>query len=240
MYPSIESSVNDIIKASWNITKGTVVPETDDIVMKNEGRLVDATYAYSDLADSSTIAQYLNNDVAAKIIRAFINTATRIFRNYDGEIRSFDGDRVMAIFIGEKKNWQAVRAAFAINWAVEEVIRPAIESNWDWSTTSKKLYKISHRVGIDTGESLIVRGGARNNSDLISVGGAPNIAAKLSDLKQGHATYITDRVFDDLDDELLHLESNGYRQSYWSRLYSKVQIGGTSNTVYGSNTYWGV
>lgn len=111
LQPSIESSVNDILKASWNITNGTVVPKTEDIVMKNGGRLVDATYAYADLADSSTIAQLLNNEVAAKIIRAFVNSATRILRHYNGQIRSFDGDRVMAIFIGEKKNWDAVRAA---------------------------------------------------------------------------------------------------------------------------------
>lgn len=237
LYPSIESSVNDIIKASWNITNGTVVPETDDIVMKNGGRLIDATYAYADLADSSTIAQSLKKETAAAIIRAFVNTATRIFRNYGGEIRSFDGDRVMAIFVGDDKNKKAVRAAYAINWAVEQVIRPAIKEGW---SDGEDFYKISHRVGIDTGQSLIVRGGARNNSDLISVGGAPNIAAKLSDLKHGHATYITDRVLDDLDDELLYIESNGYKQKCWSSLYSKVQIGGTFNTVYGSNTYWDV
>ncbi|WP_207549168.1 adenylate/guanylate cyclase domain-containing protein [Mycobacteroides chelonae] len=102
------------------------------------------------------------------------------------------------------------------------------------------LCNISHRVGIDTGESLIVRGGARNNNDLISVGAAPNIAAKLSDLKNGHTTYITDRVYDELADNLLYYESNGYRQNCWSKLYSSIQIGGTYNTVYGSTVYWGI
>lgn len=234
MYPSIESSVNDIIKASWNITNGTVVPETEDIVMKNGGKLIDATYAYADLADSSTIAQSLKKETAAAIIRAFVNSATRIFRNYGGEIRSFDGDRVMAIFIGEKKNWNAVRAALGINWAVEEVIRPAIRDGW---SDGADFYKISHRVGVDTGESLVVRGGARNNNDLISVGGAPNIAAKLSDLKDGYVTYVTDRVYNDLSDDLLAHEKTG---RFWTRLSSSVRIGGTSNVVYGSNTYWAV
>lgn len=240
MYPTVESTVNDIVATGWNITNGTVVPDTDDIALKNGGRLVDATYAYADLADSSTIAQYLNKEVAAKIIRAFVNSATRIFRNYDGEIRSFDGDRVMAVFIGDKKNWNAVRAAFAIEWAVAYVIRPKLKSHWDWSDTPKKLYEISHRVGIDTGESLIVRGGARNNSDLISVGAAPNIAAKLSDLKNGYSTYITDRVLDDIDDEeLLYVTSNGHKEKSFTKLLRPVEIGGTSNTVFGSNVYWG-
>lgn len=223
--------------AAWSITNGTVVPTTDDIVMRNGGRLLDATYAYADLADSSKIAQTLKKEAAAKIIRAFVNSATRILRNFGGEIRSFDGDRVMAIFVGDDKNWNAVRAAFAINWAVVEVIRPAIKSNW---SDGEDFCNISHRVGIDTGESLIVRGGARNNNDLISVGAAPNIAAKLSDLKNGHTTYITDRVYDELADNLLYYESNGYRQNCWSKLYSSIQIGGTYNTVYGSTVYWGI
>lgn len=241
MYPTISTSVSDIITASWNISKGTVVPETDDIVMKNGGRRVEATYAYADLADSSKIAQALNPEVAAKIIRSFVNSATRIFRFYDGEIRSFDGDRVMAIFIGEKKNWNAVRSAYAISWAVHDVIRPKLKEHWDWSTTPGGLYNISHRVGIDTGESLIVRGGARDNSDLISVGAAPNIAAKLSDLKFGHSTYATDRVIDALDgDDLLYYENNRLRLRCFERLNSRVEIGGTYNTVYGSSVSWGI
>jgi len=237
MQPSITSSVNDIMKASWNITDGKVVPKTEDIVLKNGGRLIDATYVYADLADSSTIAQSLTKEAAAKIIRAFVNTATRILRNQGGEIRSFDGDRVMAIFIGERKNWNAVRAAFAINWAVQDVIRPAIKSNW---SDGENFYKIGHRVGVDTGEALIVRGGARDNNDLISIGGAPNIAAKLSDLKNGHSTYVTDRVFDELTDDLLYYTQNDVRHSCWSKLYPAVKIGGTNNTVYGSTCHWAV
>ncbi|MDX5962821.1 hypothetical protein SIM91_05765 [Rhodococcus opacus] len=113
-----------------------------------------------------------------------------------------------------------------------EIIRPAIKDGW---SDGSDFCNISHRVGIDTGESLIVRGGARNNSDLISVGGAPNIAAKLSDLKNGHATYITKRVYDDLTDDLRYHTSVG---QFWSKLPIPVRIGGTSNIVYGSHTRW--
>ncbi|MGP6175365.1 adenylate/guanylate cyclase domain-containing protein [Corynebacterium sp. A21] len=229
--------MDDIMKEPWNITDGTVIPKTEDVVMKNGGRLVEATYVYADLADSSSIAQSLKKEAAAKIIRAFVNSSTRILRNFGGEIRSFDGDRVMAIYIGDDKNWNAVRAAFAINWAVLEIIRPAIKSNW---TDGEDFYNISHRVGVDTGTSLIVRGGARNNNDLISVGGAPNIAAKLSDLKTGYSTHITERVRADLTDDLLYYKSNDVLLDCWSKLPASVTIGGKPNTVYGSNIQWGI
>jgi adenylate cyclase len=237
LFPTIETSVDEIMTADWNITNGTVVPRTDDIVMKNGGRLIEATYAYADLADSSKIAQSLKKEAAAKIIRAFVNSATRILRNFGGEIRSFDGDRVMAIYMGADKDWNAVRAAFAINWAVLNVIRPAIKVNW---SDGENFCNVGHRVGIDTGEALIVRGGARSNNDLISVGGAPNIAAKLSDLKDGHSTYITDRVYNELSENLLYYEQYGTRRPCWSRLYRIVEIGGSHNTVYGSNVHWEV
>ncbi|XKH54008.1 adenylate/guanylate cyclase domain-containing protein [Citricoccus nitrophenolicus] len=149
MYPTIESSVYDIFNAPWNITNGTVVPETEAIVMKNGGRRVDATYLYADLAGSSKLAHTMQKETTARIIRAYVNTAVRILRYHGGEIRSFDGDRVMAIFMGHSKNNDAVRTALAINWAVQEVIAPAIEKKW---TDVSKNYTIGHGIGIDTGE----------------------------------------------------------------------------------------
>jgi class 3 adenylate cyclase len=235
MYPTIESSVSDILKEPWNITEGRVVPKTEDIVMKNGGRRVDATYLYADLAGSSKLAQSLTKEAAAKIIRAYINTASRILRNFDGEIRSFDGDRVMAVFMGEKKNWNAVRASLGIQWAVLHVLRPAIRENW---SDGANFNEIDHGVGIDTGEALIVRGGVRDNNDLISVGAAPNVAAKLSDIRDGYSVHISDRVHEQLTDDLLTYDDG--RQRIWNRLYSTIEIGGTRQMVYGTNVYWGV
>ena len=47
-----------------------------------------ATYAYADMAGSSALAQLCYPEVTAKIIRAYIGTATRVLRGYGGEIRS--------------------------------------------------------------------------------------------------------------------------------------------------------
>lgn len=235
MYPSIESTVGDIISTPWQITHGTKVPETDDVVLKNGGKRVEATYLYADLAGSSKLAQTLTMEATAKIIKAYINTASRILRHFNGEIRSFDGDRVMAIFMGEKKNWDAVRAALAINWAVAEVIRPAIKTGW---SDGADFCNVDHGVGLDTGEALIVRGGVRNHSDLISVGAAPNVAAKLSDLRGSHSLFITDRVHKALTDDLLSYDDG--RTSMWSRLPDTIRIGGTPTNIYRSNAYWGV
>lgn len=224
MYPTIESSVLDIFYAGWNISNGTKVPETDDVVMKNGGKLVDATYLYADLAGSSKLAHSLTKETTAIIIRAYINTASRILRQHGGEIRSFDGDRVMAIFMGEDKNRKAVRAAFGINWAVHQVIKPAIENKWN---DVSKHYQINHGVGIDTGEALIVRGGVRNSNDLISIGDAPNDAARLSDYRDSTIN-VTKAVHDDLNETLLTWEG----KSFWTASHGRHVLGGYATTFH--------
>lgn len=233
MYPSIETSVSDIMTAAWEITDGKVVPKTEDVVMKNGGRLVNATYLYADLAGSSKLASTLKKEATAKIIRAYINSASRILRNCGGEIRSFDGDRVMAIFMGDEKETQAARAALAINWAVIKVLRPAIEKNW---SDGSDFCDINHGVGIDTGEALIVRGGVRDNNDLISVGAAPNVAAKLSELRDGYPLTMTEAVYAAMSEKVALLDDGS---PFWVR--SLIRDGsGVNTSVYRSRGYWGI
>lgn len=232
MYPSIETSVADIFNATWNITNGSKVPKTEDVVMKNGGRLVDATYLYADLAGSSKMADSLYKETTAKIIRAYINSAARILRHQGGEIRSFDGDRVMAIFMGDDKETKAVRAALAINWAVFEVIRPAIEKAW---SDGKNIANITHGIGIDTGEALIVRGGVRDNNDLISIGTAPNRAAKLSEKRDAYPLTITSGVFDAMSNEVAWAGD----VAMWHQQHVRNE-GGTLDTLYRSQAHWAI
>ncbi len=233
MYPSIERSVSTIFDTSWNITKGTVVPETEDVVLKNGGKLLDAVYLYADLAGSSNLAQRLTREATAKIVKAYINTAARIILFKDGAIRSFDGDRVMGIFIGADKEERAVRAAMGIHWAVNEVIPEAIKNGF---TDGKDFCNIRHAIGIDVGEALIVRGGVRDNNDLISIGSAPNVAAKLSDLRLGPSIFITQAVADELGDD--YQTYGEARRPVWSRVHSVAPIGGRYVTVYGTSVQW--
>jgi adenylate cyclase len=227
----VQDGVDDVLDADWSARDGTVVPKTEDIVLKNGAVNIDATYVYADLADSSSLGQKVADEVAAKVVRAYLNAASRILRNYNGHIRSFDGDRVMAIFIGGSKNSNAVRAALALNWAMDEVIAPSLETRWP---TLKDLWAAKHGVGIDTGSAMLVRGGVRDNSDLVSIGSAPNVAAKLSDLRCAKI-HITERVHDRTKQECL-VSSDG-TTSMWT-LHTPVEVAGISHAAYWSDWRW--
>ncbi len=120
------AGVITVLDSEWDCRKGNVVPTTDTVKLKDGAVEINACYLYADMADSSGAAQSLDREVTAKIIRAYLNAATRILKHYGGEIRSFDGDRVMAIYIGPQKETSAIRAALALNWAVVKVIKPQL------------------------------------------------------------------------------------------------------------------
>jgi adenylate cyclase len=192
----VRDGVDGVLDEDWNIRVGSVVPETEDIVLKNGAVQVGATYLYADLADSSSLGQKVNDSISAKVIRSYLNAASRILKYYKGEIRSFDGDRVMAIFIGGSKNTNATRAGLALNWALDEVIAPKLSAKW---SDLQQYWEPKQGIGIDTGSALLVKGGVRNSNDLVSIGSAPNVAAKLSELRCADI-HITAAVYDDMDE----------------------------------------
>ena len=199
-----EKSVNDIVFRTLDTRRGYLIPTTDTVKLSNGGVWVDAVYLYTDMADSTGLAKKHSKTTAAQIVRAFLATITRVIRDNGGEIRSYDGDRVMAIYVGDEAATKAGKTALEIKWVVDNVIEPGVSLALD--EYDRSSWKLSHRTGIDMGEALIVRAGVRDNNDLVSIGDAPNIAAKLSDLR-GARTFITDRVWDAMSAEYCFYDS---------------------------------
>ncbi|MBK6495918.1 MAG: adenylate/guanylate cyclase domain-containing protein [Gemmatimonadetes bacterium] len=161
---------------------------------------LDATIAYADLADSTELAMDYDARVAAKVFRAFLAMSTRILRHEGGSIRSFDGDRVMGIFVGNYKNTSAVKAALKINWAFLNLLKPKLLAKY--SSLANGSYKLVHCTGVDTSSVLAVRAGIRGNNDLVWVGRCPNVAAKLSAIRSSpYHSYISGEVYDQLAKE---------------------------------------
>lgn len=190
----IKVASKSIVGASWDIRDGRVVPTTDDVKLADGAVRLDAVYLYADMADSTGLARDFTRETAAKVIRCYLDATCRVIKASSGEIRSFDGDRVMAVFIGVSKNSAAADCALKIHYAVERIVRPVVEARL--LSLIKQGYRLSHCVGIASGPSLIVRGGVRGSNDLVSIGRAPNVAAKLSEMRSTpYRSYVTAEVF---------------------------------------------
>jgi len=147
------------------------------------------------MSDSTKLVDWYEPQFAAEIYKTYLACAAPIIKNESGVITAYDGDRIMGVFIGKSKNTNAVRAAFKINGAVWDVIKPALKAQYPNTD-----YNPRHVVGVDTSKLRVCRIGVRNDNDLVWVGRAANYAAKLSGLSHGFAIYITHSVYDNMND----------------------------------------
>lgn len=170
------NSVSRITQQSWDIRDGRTVPDTD-VALEGGAVRFDATVLYVDLAQSSRLATDFQQKTAAKVIRIFLYCMCRLITSHEGAITSFDGDRVMGIFLGESKNSNAAICALKMNYVTTKIITPRIN---DYFTSLREAgFQISHCVGVDTSPVMAIRAGQRGSNDLVWVGRAPNLAAKL-------------------------------------------------------------
>ncbi len=224
---TVKDEVDSILSISWDERSGNVIPDTNDVALKNGAVKIEATFLYADLAGSSVLAKKCPWGTTAKIIRTYLDTAVRIIKYHGGEIRSFDGDRVMGIFKGESPNTSAANCARKIDWVVTNVINPKAKEKFQ--SIRDNDIKIKHCVGIDTSEVRAVRSGIRNNNDLIWIGKAAGFAAKLSDIREyPYEVYISKESYNKLHESA---KKDG-QEDVWAS--TTVAISGETYTVYRS------
>jgi class 3 adenylate cyclase len=173
----IEAEVGSIFGARWSERAGRVVPDPADIYLgSNDAVTFDAvTVLYADLSDSTVMVDTKIPKFSAEVYKAFLATAGRIIQDHDGTITAYDGDRIMAVYLGECKNTNAAKTGLKLNHAVNQILMPALRRKWNATD-----FSVRHVVGIDTSKMFVARTGVRGRNDLVWVGRAANYAAKLT------------------------------------------------------------
>lgn len=223
----LKAEVAEIFRKSWTSRDGVVVPDTESLSFANEAVKLDGTVLYADLSQSTALVDTHTPQFAAEIYKTYLRCASRIIRSDGGEVTAYDGDRIMAVFVGKSKNTDAVRAAFKINYACQYIINPAIREQY--STTS---FQLRQSVGIDTSKLFVAKTGSRGANDLVWVGRAANYAAKLAGVDVEYPTWITRDVYSQLARASKY---DGAGQDVWqARLWTAMN----NLSVYRSKAYW--
>ncbi|MFS8047022.1 adenylate/guanylate cyclase domain-containing protein [Rhizobium sp. BR 314] len=213
----------------WDTRDGRVVPAPTDLKLSNDAvEFERATVLYADLTASTNMVDTLGWEKAAEIYKSFLFCSGKIIRNKGGTITSYDGDRVMGVFVGDHQSTSAAKCGLMINWAVQEIINPALNKQYTGNT-----FTVSQVVGIDTSEVRAARTGVRGDNDIVWVGRAANYAAKLTEIKQAERTWITKDVYDRMAEEA-KIGGNP-KQDMWKRYKWSEHDG---STIYGSTWRW--
>lgn len=225
----LTSEVGTIFRGAWTETTGRVVPAPSDVGLGNKATLLEqAVVFYADLDGSTNMVDKKTWQFGAEIYKTFLHCAAKIVRAESADITAYDGDRIMAIFIGSNKHDRAARAALKLRWAVIHVIEPRMKAIY--TTTD---FSIKHTVGIDVSDLRAVRTGVRGDNDLVWVGRAANYAAKLNTLSSDFPTWITKSVYDGLSPSLKTSNSKSmWEQRTWTAM--------NNMTIYRSNWNWSI
>jgi class 3 adenylate cyclase len=222
---NLAAEVKETFSKAWEAQITDSVPAAEDLRLNaNHAKdLEKATVLYADLDGSTNMVDKYKWEFSAEIYKTFLRSASQIIRSEGGSITAYDGDRVMAIFTGSTKNSDAVRCAMKINFAVREIIQPAINAQYNTD------FELTHVVGIDTSQLRTARIGVRGDNDLVWIGRAANYAAKLTN-ESGKPIWITKAVYDSINDEVKYHEGQDmWQRSYWTSM---------NNMEIYSSTYW--
>jgi class 3 adenylate cyclase len=224
----LEMQVAAILREQWTARDGVVVPEAEDVGLGNDAVKLPATVLYADFAESTALVDSYDKHFAAEIYKAYLHCAAKVIRSEGGDITAYDGDRIMAVFLGGSKNSCAVRAALKINWSRVNLINPALKAQYP--TTG---YAVKHTTGVDTSELWVARTGIRNANDLVWVGRSANHAAKLCGLDASFPTWISGEVYDSMEKGLKVSAGN----SMWTEMQWTEMSG---RRIYRSNYMWAI
>jgi class 3 adenylate cyclase len=218
LFSGLSGQVATFLNEKWEIENARVVPEPEDIKLSNHAKLFDAVVFYADLADSTLLVDKNSPEIVARLYKMFLNCAARLVRVNDGKIVSYDGDRVMGIYIGDRKEINAVTTALNLSYAVTAIINKAIGAN------------LKYVAGIDSSGIFASRIGIHNDNDLVWIGRAANYAAKLSSINGDYRTYITDGIYRLLPERLKPADI--WKRRAWTPYDGSPQI-----AIYGANAH---
>lgn len=217
----ITDKVEDIIDTDFVIDEVSYVPEISNpkLTFANTGLLFEATVLYIDMRDSTKVLNRHNKSTIAKIHKAYLHTTVKIATSLGGEVRSFNGDSVLAFFQGTTKNTlsNAVKAAMQIRYM--------IANNESGINNLLSQYSaVDFGIGLDDGKILCTKvgvGGDNNTKDLIWIGNPINKSVIISDqCSASEYVGISSYVYNNLNDDVKF----GYQKNVWTGENEKVNM----------------
>lgn len=230
----LDAKVDALFAEPFAETAVSDVPDISDKRLTHGGTGLSGefTFLYTDMRGSSDLSDAHRRQTIAKIYKAFHHCMVETIKAKDGRVRSFDGDRVMGIFAGNRQTNNAVEAAKLMVGALMDVLCPRITARY-----KNNSFEIG--IGIARGEALATKAGVgydQNNRDLVWIGDAPNLGAKLSDEAAAPVRILVcDTTFGRLADEKRWTTRNGVKTDMWAR--QTITFKSSVRTVYGSHWY---
>lgn len=200
MKDDITGRLKEMLAAGeYAVTDSDSIPGPGDnrLTFGNTGVRFWASTLYIDMRGSTKVLNQHQAHTVAKIHKAYLYTATTLIAAAGGQIRSYNGDSILAFFPKNQKATisSAIGAAMQINWMLtEQTAKMEFE----------RYHPLDFGIGIDHGQILCVKAGRAqndNHNDLVWLGHPVNRATRLSDKARApNHVFISDHCRNNLED----------------------------------------
>jgi len=175
-----------------------IADESDRYLRKNVLKHIEIAVMYVDLVGSTHMALEIPPKQVAIIMSSFAQEMAYVIKQYNGYVLKFAGDAVIGYFVAGAN--QLLTADNAVNCArsMISVIRNGINP-----ILGQYYYpELKIRIGIDSGQSMVVRYGAdAKMSHVDLLGPVMNIAAKIQNKAAANHILVGSDVYDKLHPE---------------------------------------
>ena len=103
LFEDLKKETEKIFREKWETRKGQVVPEAEGLKLTNDAIELTGTVLYADLSGSTSMVDEYKPYFSAEIYKAYLHCTAKIVRSEGGVITAYDGDRIMAVYIGDSK-----------------------------------------------------------------------------------------------------------------------------------------
>lgn len=238
----IKATVKTILETNFTYEEVNYVPEITNskLTFNSTGLKFAATVLYIDMRDSTEVLNKHNKPTIAKIHKAYLYTTVKIAKSLNGEVRSFNGDSVLAFFQGNSKDAlsNAVKAAMQIRYMIAS-------TDSGINNLLSKYSAVNFGIGLDYGNILCAKvgvGGDNNTKDLIWIGNSINKSVIISDeCSASRYIGISKLVYNNLNDEVkFGYKDNGWGQKVKVDMWTPhtVKYNGSWETFYKTSWQW--
>lgn len=192
-----ETLIKETQKRVWGALKkgyeySGVIDDSDKFLREHVFSRINLIVLYVDLVGSTTMTLELPEEKLAIIISSFAQEMADLIRTYQGLVLKFVGDAVIGYFVIKDNSLltadNAVSCAKSMITIIEKGINPIL-NQYDYPDLMAK-------IGIDYGQSIVVRYGNNPESSHVDLmGPAMNIAAKIQDLAKPNQILIGEDVY---------------------------------------------
>lgn len=213
----VDDKVDAVLKESFFQYNIDEVPDIENkpdsrLTHGNTGLYGEFTFLYVDMRGSSSYTDQHRLQTITKIYKAYHHCMVECIKEFGGKVRSFDGDRVLAVFDGNEKVNSSINCAMKMVGCRYDILQPKIKAAF-----SNDSFSLG--IGISTGNIMVSKAGVgydKNTRDLIWIGDPPNLGAKLSDEADSPLSiHICETTFGRLIEGNRYTMNNGVKTDMW-------------------------